>query len=183
MDEVLQRSLSAVPTFDEVGLTRPAVLDGAPLPTGWNHLVLSRPVGRGRAAFEAAAECVLAWGMHRGAGIRVRAEASRAVQGTTMVSGIGVGPLRISAPCRVVWTVDEPDRRGFGYATLPGHPERGEEAFLVALAPDGTVTFTVAAFSRPALWWSRLAGPVVVLLQHVAARAYTWSVRRAASAS
>ena len=34
---------------------------------------------------------------------------------------VHLGPVR--APCRVVYVVDEPDRRGFAYGTLPGHPE------------------------------------------------------------
>jgi uncharacterized protein (UPF0548 family) len=46
--------------------------------------------------------------------------------------------------------IDEENRRGFAYGTPPGHPEQGEEAFVVALREDGQVTFTVTAFSRPA---------------------------------
>jgi uncharacterized protein (UPF0548 family) len=48
----------------------------------------------------------------------------------------------------VVWTVDEPDRYGFAYGTLPDHPERGEEACLVEQA-KGRVTLKIRAFSRP----------------------------------
>ncbi|SIP67631.1 hypothetical protein BN9982_740001 [Mycobacterium tuberculosis] len=38
---------------------------------------------------------------------------------------VGIAFLR--APCRVVYVIDEPDVRGFGYGTLPGHPVSGEE--------------------------------------------------------
>ncbi|MFC6343752.1 DUF1990 domain-containing protein, partial [Nocardioides hankookensis] len=69
-----------------------------------------------------------------------------------------LGPLRV--PCRVVYVVREPDRVGFAYGTLPGHPESGEERFEVARAADGTVTFEVTAFSRPATMLARLGGPI-----------------------
>ena len=46
---------------------------------------------------------------------------------------VHLGPVR--APCRVVYVVDEPDRRGFAYGTLPGHAESGEERFVVRYDP------------------------------------------------
>ncbi len=61
---------------------------------------------------------------------------------------------------RVVYVVDETHRKGFAYGTLPGHPESGEEAFVVELDGDGTVTFTITAFSRPSSRLARVAGPV-----------------------
>ena len=54
----------------------------------------------------------------------------------------------------------EPDRVGFAYGTLPGHPERGEELFAVSLGDDDHVRLEVRAFSRPATWWVRLGAPV-----------------------
>ena len=77
-----------------------------------------------------------------------------------MLRGRGPGPLRIGAPCRVVYVVDEPGRRGFAYGTLPGHPERGEEAFLIRQHDDGTVIFTITAFSTPATPLAKAAGPI-----------------------
>ena len=183
LQAVLERSIEATPAFAEVGATRATVLDGATLPEGWNHLRLDRVVGRGDAAFEAAAECVLAWGMHRGTGLGVLAERPRAELGSTVVVAIGLSRARLLAPCRVVWTVEEPRRRGFGYAALPGHPEEGEEAFLVSRDAEGAVTFTVVAFSRPARRLTRLAGPVVVLGQRLAAHGYARAVRRACAAA
>lgn len=79
--------------------------------------------------------------------------------------GIGIGRLRLRAPCRVVYLVDEPEHRGFAYGTLPGHPESGEERFTVEFLPDGRVELTILAFSKPAVWWSRLGGPVNRLAQ------------------
>lgn len=179
LDDVLRRSLTAQPTYPEAGATQAAVLDGAPLPAGYHHLRYRREVGHGQAAFVAAGTAVMSWQMHRGAGIRVAAQEPVARTDATMVSALGVGPLHLSAPCRIVWTVDEPRRRGFGYATLPGHPEMGEEAFLVERDARDVVSLTVVAFSRPALWYTRAVAPLVAPLQRVAASAYGWSVARA----
>lgn len=150
-------------TYDEVGATR----DG-PLPTGYRHLSYRTTLGRD--VLRVAGEAVLSWRMHEAAGVRVRASAPHAAPGVTLTSEVGLGPLRLVAPCRVVWTVDDDDQAGFGYGTLPGHPERGEESFVVRRGADGEVWFTVTAFSRSARWYSWLAGPVVPVFQRAYAR-------------
>jgi uncharacterized protein (UPF0548 family) len=85
---------------------------------------------------------------------------------------IPFGPLHVSAPVRVVYVVDEPARKGFGYGTLPGHPESGEEAWMLEHLADGTVWLTIRAFSRPsnAMWW--LAYPGLRLAQRLYTRRY-----------
>ncbi len=75
-------------------------------------------------------------------------------------------------PAWFVYTVDEPQRRRFAYGTLAGHPERGEELFLVELSDDETVTLEIRAFSRPALWWSRAATPAARLVQRLVTERY-----------
>ena len=66
------------------------------------------------------------------------------------------GPIVITAPARVVYLIDEPKRKGFAYGTLPGHPEDGEEAFIVSQREDDSVWLTIRAFSRPSSrkWWA-----------------------------
>jgi len=179
MDAQLRRALAARPEVPEAGATRAVALDAGTLPAGYHHADVERCVGQGPAAFDAACECVLTWAMHRGTGIRVTSSDPRAVLGATVVSRIGIGPLSVTAPCRVVWTVDDATRRGFGYTTLPGHPEFGEEAFVVRLDEDGDVWLRVVVFSRPGRWDTRLAGPVVPWLQRLAVRGYGAAVRRA----
>jgi uncharacterized protein (UPF0548 family) len=61
--------------------------------------------------------------------------------------------------------VDEPNRQGFAHGTLPGHPESGEEAFVVERADDDTVSLSVIAFSTPASDLAKLAGPLGRLAQ------------------
>ena len=150
-------------TYPEVGAT------AGVLPDAYHHLQLTAPISRGRQRFERAADSVLRWGMQRGAGLRVRADHAVATPGAVVL--VGVGPL--TAPCRVVYVVDEPNRRGFAYGTLPGHPECGEESFTVRYDPgDDTVHATVRAFSRPARWFMKAAGPVATLAQRMIARRY-----------
>ena len=139
-------------TYPEVGATRLALVEGGPLPAGYDHVLRHVPI---ESAFDPAAAALAAWRPQRGAGLDVRTDADRAAVGVRFTTGIGVGPLRLWAPCEIVWLVDEADRFGFGFGTLEGHPEAGEEGFLVSVA-DGRVWFDVAAFSRPAKWWVRV---------------------------
>ena len=74
--------------------------------------------------------------------------------------------------------LDEPSRAGFAYGTLPGHPEQGEEAFVVRLMDDGVVRFDVVAFSRPGSTLTRLAGPIGRVAQSVALRGYLRALYR-----
>ncbi|RKT08083.1 uncharacterized protein (UPF0548 family) [Streptomyces sp. 3211.6] len=153
-----------------------------PLPEGYHHLHYRARVGHGRAAFEAAGAAVSSFRMHRATGASVRADGP-AVPGARVEIGLGVGPLRITVPCEVIWTPDSPGRlAGFAYGTLAGHPESGEESFLVELAADGTVWFEVTAFSRPAVWYTRLAGPLVPVLQRAYARLLGRRLRALAAA-
>ena len=159
-------------TYPEVGATRAA----GPLPGGYNHL--RHRVCLGEVPLASAGDAILDWRMHRASGARVAASAPRAAPGVEVTVGLGVGPLRISGTCQVVWAVEDDDRVGFGYGTLPGHPERGEESFVAERGADGRVWFTVTAFSRPARWYTRAGGPVVVLLQHAYARRLGRALRR-----
>jgi uncharacterized protein (UPF0548 family) len=155
-------------TYTPVGGTRQSGL-----PAGFHHLTSTVSIGHGDAAFERAAEALMTWRMHAGAGLRVAASSSRAAEGE--VVRCRLGPLRI--PCRVVWVLDEPDARGFGYGTLPGHPESGEEGFVVRREGD-TVTLTVTAYSVPGLAVTRVLGPLGRLGQRVAVRRYASALRQ-----
>ncbi|HEX5740764.1 MAG TPA: DUF1990 domain-containing protein [Pilimelia sp.] len=153
-------------TYPERGAT------AGELPGGYHHLRREVPLGRGDAVFARAADAVLHWRMHRRAGLRVRAAAPVAAPGVDVVLGLGWGPLRVTAPCRVVYVVATPTARGFAYGTLPGHPECGEESFVVHRRGDGRVHLTVTAFSRHAWWAARLAAPLARLAQRYVTRRY-----------
>lgn len=114
-------------TYGEVGGTR------GDLPTGYQHLRRSRKVGVGVDCFRDASSTLLEWEMHRRAGVSVRASSESVTEGAVAVLRLGWGPLGVNAPVRVVYVIDEEHRKGFAYGTLPGHPESGEEAFVVEL--------------------------------------------------
>jgi uncharacterized protein (UPF0548 family) len=150
-------------TYQQVGAT------AGELPDGYHHVRKSAVIGNGRPRFDDAAAKVMRWGMLRGAGVRVEASSEVAAVGSEVL--VGLGPLR--APCRVVYIIDEQNRRGFAYGTLPGHPESGEELFAVRYDPStGDLHAEVVAFSRHATWWSRLGSPVTALAQRVITARY-----------
>ena len=94
------------------------------------------------------------------------------VPGDSVVLDIPFGPFHVTAPARVVYVVNDLNRKGFAYGTLPGHPESGEESFIVERTEDGSVWLEISAFSRPAngFWW--LAYPVLRLSQAYYTRRY-----------
>jgi uncharacterized protein (UPF0548 family) len=160
-----ERARAVSPTYPEVG----ASVDG-PLPSGYDHVEARAQVGAA-GDFERAREALFGWAPQRYAGIAVHPPDAVPTLGATVLLRIRLGPLRITAPCRVSWTADDADRAGFAYGTLPGHPERGEEAFILRRTSEGTV-LTIRAFSRPDRWYSRLGAPVSRLVQRHVTAAY-----------
>ncbi|RJL34504.1 DUF1990 family protein [Bailinhaonella thermotolerans] len=164
--DVLNRYREAPFTYDEVGATA-----SGPLPAGYGHLRHRARLGPA-ARFGEAARRLLTWGMHRRLLLCPEFSAPRAAPGVLVISHLG--PVR--APCRVVWTIEEPARAGFAYGTLPGHPETGEESFLLTVR-GGDLWFEVKSFTRPARWYSRAAGPLLTLTQQAFARAYATALK------
>ncbi|MCU1586599.1 MAG: hypothetical protein JWN31_92 [Frankiales bacterium] len=158
--------MSGLPfTYAEVGATTGS------LPAGYDHVRETQVLGTGSELFRTAVQQLMTWDLHRRSGLRILAAEERAVPGAVLVTSFGLGPLRLRIPCRVVYVVDEPRRVGFAYGTLPGHPEVGEELFVIELRDD-TVVLTVTAFSRPGTWWSRLGRPVGRRVQRLVTRRY-----------
>ncbi len=155
--------MSAALTYHEVGGTR------GELPKGYHHLREARVIGEGVDVFRSASERLLTWDLHRRAGITVVSGAARATEdGDVEMRWLG---QRI--PCRVVYIVEEPDRQGFAYGTLEGHPERGEESFMIERDPQtGIVTAHVVAFSKPGGLSTTLIGPIGRILQKWMTRRY-----------
>lgn len=89
-----------------------------------------------------------------------------------MALALPVTGIWVTAACRVVLVVDEPDAFGFAYGTLPHHPESGEESFVVRRAPDGRVAVEIVAVSRPQTLLTKLAGPIGSLIQRRTAQQY-----------
>jgi uncharacterized protein (UPF0548 family) len=163
LDPATVATLRAAPfTYPDVGAT------AGELPSGYASLRVSKAV---RSDFETATSALFRWQVQLGAGIRVAASSPVAEPDAVVMLGAGIGPVRLKAPCRIVYLINEPDRKGFAYGTLPGHPEAGEELFVLQRS-GADVTFTVAAFSRPASTLAKLGGPLGRVAQRIAARRY-----------
>jgi uncharacterized protein (UPF0548 family) len=157
--EVRDRLANAELTYHDVGAT------AGDLPAGYHQLSRSAIIGHGRQVFAMASEAARHWQVQLRAGLQVTASSPSVAPNATLILGLGIGPLRLRAPCRVVYVVEEPRRGGFAYGTLAGHPESGEEAFIVEHHRTDAVSFTVTAFSRPATRLARVAGPLGAIVQ------------------
>ncbi len=162
-------------TYPEVGATQ-----GGPLPVGYRGLHVRHLVGRAVAPLDAhrVGEALLGWQVHAAARVPIRVDAPEAAVGGRVTTRLGLGPLRLSEPCQVIWVERAPARTGFGYGTLPGHVFRGEEAFTIEHDDAGDLWFVVTAYSVPEVWWVRLLGPLVVVGQHLFLRLLARGARR-----
>lgn len=137
------------------------------------YRALRRTVDVGPAgALPALGALVLGWAVQRRSGIAVRTTDGRdappvaeGLDGRVVLPLLVAGAVRleVAAPFRVTAVLDGPHAIGFAYGTLPGHPEVGEESFVVRRVGDRTV-FELRALSRPAFPYS-LVAPVGRLLQ------------------
>jgi uncharacterized protein (UPF0548 family) len=145
-------------TYGEVGAT------AGIMPAGYRHDRWRTDLGRyDEARFHAAAAGLFRWKIQEGAGLKI-IPAVPVRPGATFAILMGMPAGFLVAAGRIVFVVDEPGRRGFGYGTLPAHPEQGEESFLVAREDDRLV-FHVTAFSRPRHPLVRCAAPLARVLQ------------------
>ena len=126
---------------------------------GWNvdhHRVL---LGRGAETYSAACAAIRGWKMFPPEMTRVYWPDSPQQPGDVVAVLYRARPffLWMLFPARVVYRVDEPRRFGFAYGTLPDHPERGEERFLIEWSEaDDSVWYDLLAVSRPGHWLARL---------------------------
>ena len=161
-------------TYPEVGAT------AGDLPPGYRHVVRRAALGSGRDTFDRCVVALMTWGVQRGSDIDVRASHSPAQVGTVVSQLIGVRGLGMVAPCKVVYVVDEGDRRGFAYGTLPGHPESGEESFVISILDDESLALDIRSFSRPGNVISRIGQPVSHWVQDKMTDKYVAAAQRIA---
>lgn len=162
---------------------QPGATAGTAQPSGYHHDRTAVPLGTGVGLWDAAKQALVGWKAHENAGVAVAPTGAPLSPGTVVTATARVGPLWVVAPCRIVYVTDEPDRFGFAYGTLPGHPEEGEEAFHVVLAPDGALLFEIVAFSRPAALLARLGGPISRGVQRRATRRYLDGMKQEVAAA
>lgn len=149
-------------TYPEVGAT-----SDVELPQGYHHLRQSRSLGF--VDIDQIGELIMSWQVQLRSGVRRVSGPDRVSLGADVTFRF----LGQSIPCRVVDVVEEPNRRGFAYGTLPGHPETGEERFIAERDPvTGEVTLFITAFSNPGTWRTKAIGPFGRVLQRTMTRRY-----------
>lgn len=148
--------------------TSPVGLLHRQVPDGYRHDQWAGPLPHG---FEPARAALRRWAGHRAARI-VIADPPPIEVGATVAMAIPVGPISVTAAARIIDVVDEPDRFGFTYATLPHHPSDGEESFIISRTPDGAAHYTVTARWRPGTYAARVLPPVTRFLQRRAISRY-----------
>ena len=163
----------AQPTYSDIGASL-AELG----PEGFHHDRYQILLGHGRETFQRAVKGLKSWKAHTSPGFRVFPQDEEIRTGATVVVTLGAPFLALAAPCRIVRVIDEPSLWGFAYGTLPGHPEEGEEAFVVSILPDDKVLFEIVAFSRPGDSLVRLLGPISRGVQKGGAHGYLRALRR-----
>jgi uncharacterized protein (UPF0548 family) len=171
LDALARDAASLELTYDSRGMTKE--------PPAGSRYHFDR-VATDVASFERAVEALRGWQAHRAAGARVAPRDAPIAVGQDVVVAFSMFPLTALAPCRIVWVADEADAFGFGYGTLRGHPEEGEESFVVKR--DGArALFEVTALSRPATISSRLGAPVARRIQRRVTARYLEGIRMAAA--
>jgi uncharacterized protein (UPF0548 family) len=97
--------------------------------------------------------------------------------GTTAMLTMHAFGRSVHAPVRVVSVIDEPDRKGFAYGTLDGHPLSGEESFVVERTSDGSVWLQIRQFSQPSARKWRMVEPLLRREQRRYAEKYLQALR------
>jgi uncharacterized protein (UPF0548 family) len=122
-------------------------------------------------SFDEAVDRLMTWQVHERAGLRVTASAASVETDAVVLMRLGLGAASLKVPCRVVHVIHEADRVGFAYGTLPGHPETGEEQFVIERS-GGETRVRIDAFSLPSTPLARLAGPFGRRVQRVMTQRY-----------
>jgi uncharacterized protein (UPF0548 family) len=142
-------------SYTEVGHSQHDVsVDG--FDNDFNHC----EIGRGEADWEAAKAAIRAWRMFPGGWACIHPTHTPIRVGETVAMSARVWGFWWLNACRIVYVIDEKNRFGFAYGTLPGHAECGEEIFMVERHEDDSVHYVIKAFSRPRLWLARLGYPI-----------------------
>lgn len=164
-------------SYDDVGVSRRS---SSPDRFRMDHWTIELDDDQG--SFDRARQALRRWAAHTGAGARIAPSEPPIQVGQVVVVAMKIAGFTAIAPCRIVWVVDDHDRFGFAYGTLEGHPERGEESFVISRV-GVRVTFEIDAASRPAALLPRLGAPVARSIQRSVTQRYLNSLKRAASRS
>lgn len=166
------------------GKTHPGIaewsLAGVTRSDGYRVSSVTGAVGSGTEAWDRASEDVLRWAVKTRSGFTVNTADPVAEDQRVQVTA-GLWGVRVIEPVEVVAVVNTPDRVGFSYRTLPGHPVSGEEAFIVhrnGIGDGDEVFLTIRSLTRaaPQQPW-RFLFPALMVVQKLVRRRYLRALR------
>lgn len=140
-------------TYPEVGASRTGGPDHYDNDHRW---VL---MGTGEGLWEAAKAALDQWEQFPEPWTRIHPAESPLEVGQNVAVLFRIWGFWFTNSARIVYTIDEPDRYGFAYGTLPGHVEQGEECFWIERDEAGNISYHIRAFSKPRFWLARLGYP------------------------
>lgn len=168
---------SAAFTYREIGATRGA------FPGGYKHDRRRFLLGKGPEVWERA-QVALSQGRQFPPGWTQIYYPMPAWQpGAALLMLFRLGGLWWVNTCRIVYVIEEANRYGFAYGTLPGHVECGEEYFGVEMDEHQQVWFVLEAFSRPRFWAAWPGYPLARFMQARFARHAGLAMQAAAQKS
>ncbi|MDJ0313455.1 DUF1990 domain-containing protein [Arthrobacter sp. H35-D1] len=157
-------------------LTTPARSDWSLTHNGYRVSHEAALLGTGDALWQRVCADVLCWKVKTRSGFTVNAPGPVSAGDRVNVTAALFG-VKVVEPVEVVAVVDTPDRVGFSYRTLPGHPVSGEEAFIVHRVGD-EVHVSIRSLTRaaPQQPWHALF-PLLMLVQRLVRRRYLRALR------
>lgn len=147
-------------------MTSPHLDQWPPTDARYRRSEVTALIGSGDVAWRRATHAVMLWGVKTASGFSVDSTGPAFPRERVTVTAHVCG-VTVVEPVEVLTVVNEPDRRGFSYRTLPGHPVDGEEAFLVHRRGDD-IHLTIRSLTRAASdqpW--RLLFPLLLFAQRV----------------
>jgi uncharacterized protein (UPF0548 family) len=156
-------------SYDAVGETCPAKEAWGPARPGFRGYARTVRIGQGDDFWRTAQAELLGWGIKRRSGFTVTPPPQDAgvQEGDRYWLIAQLGRLRVREPAVVVAVTRQPDRCGFAYGTLRGHPVSGEEAFIVHRTADGTMWPTLRSLTRAPQGLWRITYPLALAAQRV----------------
>ena len=140
-------------SYPEVGATKSGSGPGAGDSTGPAGYTLDHnrvQLGHGGEIYRRAVEALKQWRQFELGWVTLVPHGVKVETGAVVAVKARAGGLWSLNACRVVYVIDEAERFGFAYGTLPDHVERGEERFMIEWQPDDdSVWYDILAFSQP----------------------------------
>lgn len=158
-----QKSLTL--SYKQIGVSREGIC-----PTGYGRDHVREKLGTGREAFTTAISLFKKWEQFAVGWVEVFPPKTPLVPDAVIAVLAWHKYFWSLNACRIIYVIDEEspiNRFGFGYGTLPGHAEIGEERFLLEWDErSNIVSYDILAFSNPSNLLGWLAYPLVRLIQN-----------------